>query len=142
MSLPREHIDCPSMAVANEIRQRYPDLLVPEDDERSTTVTVSGDALDEWLDDIGWIAYREDRLEGSKTGQAKLSPGERECIDFQKTNVPHAASCKAIAASNGVDDWLAYYDPSLSVDEHREIYSRGQAGETTLRRLVTEPAMD
>lgn len=35
---------------------------------------------------------------------------------------------KAIFADEGVDDWTAWYDPELTVDEHREVAARAATG--------------
>jgi len=45
-------------------------------------------------------------------------------IDFSKgrASVPHARAVKAIAREQGIDDWLAHYDPTLGIDEHRSTF--------------------
>lgn len=61
---------------------------------------------------------------GGRGGQAELTDHERESIGFSRTTVPHARSVKGLMIEQGVDDWLAYYDHMLSVDEYREIAER------------------
>jgi len=41
-----------------------------------------------------------------------------------------------------VDDWLAFYDPSLTVDEHREVYEQAAQEDRGRRREDTESAVE
>lgn len=120
--LPRVRIECATMRAASEIRMRYRDCCAESDDKRSKTVIVSGDILDSWLQDM--VAIDEDHKIQDSTGQAELTSYERKKLDFSRTNIFHARSCKAIAIENEVTEWLDYYDVTLTVDEHREVYAR------------------
>lgn len=62
--------------------------------------------------------------QNNSTGQVPLSDHEREEIDFSnaRASVPHARAVKAIAREQGIDDWLAHYDPTPEVDEHRSTF--------------------
>lgn len=133
-NLPRERIVCDRKATADAIRAEWPDALVPEDDGRKMTVVVSGDALDEWINSMRLMAD-EDEVE--TFGQEPLTDSEKARLDFGRTNVFHARSCKAIALAMGVEDWLARYDHRLTVDEHREVYRRAVArpSEMTMREF-------
>lgn len=132
--LPREVIDADSKLAADEIREQWPDAVVPEDDGRRKRVTVSGDVRDEWL----WEMERLGTVDDPPSyGQRRLTDYERLRIDFTETNVFHARSCKAIACGLDVDDWLAHYDPKLTVDEHHEVYERAAGRPETLRRMAT-----
>ena len=132
--LRRYVIECDTLAAANDVRDRWPDAVVPADDRRSKRVTISGDVLDKWR-------YAMERLgtvdEPESFGQRSLTDAERWRIDFTETNVFHARSCKAIGCGLDVDDWLAHYDPTLTVDEHRDVYERAAGRAPTLRRMQT-----
>jgi hypothetical protein len=121
MNRSEHRIDCPTLASARAIREKYRDLLADSDDARTTVVHVTSWALDHWVDDMRRIAA-EDRDANETYGQARLTRHERSRLDFSETNLFHARSCKAIAVERGVGDWLAYYDPTLTVDEHRDVY--------------------
>ena len=118
--LPRVRFECRTLADAARIRERYVDCCVAADDGRSKTVIVSGDALDSWLREMEQIANSKPPMTYS---QLPLSRSESRRIDFSRTNTFHARSCKGIAAEHDVGDWLAYYDHTLTVDEHKEIYA-------------------
>ncbi|WP_336001442.1 hypothetical protein [Halorientalis halophila] len=79
---------------------------------------------------------------GEGAGQIPLTDHEKGEIDFSngRANVMHARSTKGIARSEGVDDWLAYYDPQATVDEHREIMAQAATEGGGKRREDTETA--
>jgi hypothetical protein len=110
-----------SKAAADQYRDDHEEYICPvDDDRRLKTVAFVGDTP-EWLLDQARLDAEEGRAErAASAGQATLTEAERDDIDFSKgrANVPHARAVKGIAADHGVDDWLAYYDPSLTVDEH------------------------
>jgi hypothetical protein len=84
----------------------------------------------DWLLEQAELEAMETRGEADQsTGQIPLSDHERDEIDFSKAraSVPHARAVKAIAAEQGIDDWLAHYDPTLTVDEHRSTLEEIQA---------------
>ncbi|WP_435349010.1 hypothetical protein [Haloarchaeobius sp. HRN-SO-5] len=105
---------------AKAFRNDHEDHLCPDDDKRQKTVTLVSDAPERVLTQaaIQSASSRGDR--GSRGGQIELTDHEKRELDFTRTNVPHARSVKGIAAEAGVDDWLAFYDHTLTVDEHRE----------------------
>lgn len=132
--IPRYRIECDSLAAARDVRRQWPDAVVDADDGRRKTVVVSGDVRDQWR-------YAMERLgtvnEPESFGQRSLTEGEKWRLDFTETNVFHARSCKAIARGLDVDDWLAWYDPQCTVDEHRDIYERAAGRAPTLREMAT-----
>lgn len=107
------------LAIASDIRDEYADHIAADDDARTKTVRFEGDTPDHVLDVVGAKAA-DSRTLKDKYGQLPVGDG------FE--NVPHARSCKAIAVAEGVDNWLDYYDPQLSVDEHIQIY-RNRSGD-------------
>jgi len=109
---------------ADKYREEHEEFLCSEDDARLKTVRFSSDAP-EWLIEQAQLEAMESRGEQEQsTGQVPLSDHERGEIDFSKAraSVPHARAVKAIAREQGIDDWLAHYDPTLGVDEHRSTF--------------------
>ncbi|WEL29813.1 hypothetical protein [Haloferax volcanii] len=129
-------ITCRHKATADTIRQEWPDAVVDGvDDARRAAVTVSGDCLDRWIAEMVSEAASDYRDEESRYGQASLTDFEKRCLDFTRSNVFHARSVKAIAEGNGVGDWLAHYDPELTVDEHRDLLESVAGRGVTMREL-------
>lgn len=116
-------VEFASKETADHYRDRYEEFLCPDDDARLKTVTFASDVPDHVLEEAERDAFQGKEERSTGPGQIPLSGHEKSQIDFGKgrANVPHARSVKAIAAEKGVDDWISYFDPSLTVDEHREI---------------------
>ncbi len=139
-------VEFPSGAkdVADSYREEYPDHICPDDDARLLTVTFRSDAPD-WLLEEARRDAADARGERADTaGQVALSDHEKRDIDFSEANasVPHARAVKGIAASEGVDDWLAHYDTSLTVDEHREVMERAAREGRGGRRMDNEDSAE
>ena len=115
-------IEFGSKAAADSVREQFESDLCPDDDKRLKTVRFVSDVPADVIEraEIQAADSLDDRSSGP--GQTELTASERDRIDFSegRASVPHARSVKGIAIDNGVDDWLAYYDPQLTVDEHRE----------------------
>lgn len=133
-----------SRSAANEARDQWPDQLCSDDDRRLKTVTFAGDTPDDVLDQARRQADDSRDQGGAGAGQVPLTDHERGDIDFSegRASVPHARSVKGIAASEGVSDWLAYYDQSLTVDEHREVMERAATEGGGKQQEDTESATD
>lgn len=118
--------------------------MCPDDDRRLKTVRFQSDTPQDVLDQARLDA--EDSLadQESGTGQAPLTDAEQERIDWSegRANVPHARSVKALAGEKGVSDWTAYYDPTLTVDEHREVMDRAAKEGGGKRREDTETSTE
>jgi hypothetical protein len=119
-----ESVACSTLAAAERIRCEYGDCVIPRDDAREMTVWYCGDAPGSARRSIERLAYESQQRAEACFGQTPLTRFERGRIAFERTNVFHARACKAIAIECGVEDWLAFYDHTLSVDEHIEIYQR------------------
>ncbi|WP_435332850.1 hypothetical protein [Haloarchaeobius sp. TZWWS8] len=119
-----------SLADASVFRDDHEEYLCPDDDRRKLTVTLVSDLPDRVLDEAA-VASAVSREDHNGVGQLALTDGERDRIDFSKAraSVPHAQAVKAIATDQGVDDWLSYYDVTLSVDEHRGVMERASRDE-------------
>lgn len=124
-------IEFATLADANRVRWEFSDCVISQDDARKKTISYCGDAPVRVREAIERIAYHSfENNDGF--GQTPLTAFERHKIDFSRTNVFHARSCKAISVEFCVDDWLARYDWTLNVSEHVEIYRRsGQPTATT-----------
>jgi len=136
-----ERIEYGTKAAADAARDRHSEHLCPiDDDRRLKTVAYASDTPQSVLDTERLEAAdgRGERSDGP--GQVPLSDGEKDRIDFSgdRANVPHARAVKGIAQAEGVEDWVAFYDPSLTVDEHREVMER--AGRESGKRGADETA--
>lgn len=131
-------------AVANDARDELPEgALTGEYDRRHSTIEVRTDRLEETtLDRVTGMAADSKAYEEEKAGQVELSRRERNQIDFTETSVPHARSVKAIMLEAGVDDWAAMYDPTLTVDEHRNLAARASRDEQGRRMDAGESAVE
>lgn len=108
------------LELAREARKVASEWLADSDDRRRTVVEVERTVPSDVRELLEW---REHRATPSRAfGQAPLSEQERRNIDFTETNVFHARSCKAIGLELGVSDWIAYYDTTLTVDEHFDVF--------------------
>jgi hypothetical protein len=114
--------------VADDIRSEHEDYLCSLDDRRLKTVRFVQDTPDEVLEDARAAAVetRADKTKDSY-GQMGLTEREKGEIDFSENSVFHARTAKAIAAGEGVSNWLDYYDPTLTTDEHIEVYKNAEA---------------
>lgn len=135
-SLEPETVSAPRLDVAETIRQKFPDCLHETDHAGRCTVKLSADTPEYCLAEIGQIARRGQQREENKYGQIPLEKHERRELDFSKAPVVHARSCKAIGRGKGVDDWLAYYDPTLPVEAHHDIYNREGGTDVELRGMT------
>jgi len=129
---------------ADQFREDHEEWLCPiDDDKRQKTVAIVSDAPDHVVEraEVEAASGRSER--SGDGGQVPLTDSERDRIDFSegRASVPHARSVKGLARSEGVDDWLAYYDAQLTVDEHRDVMEQaGQEGGG--RRLDEDDSAD
>jgi hypothetical protein len=139
-----QRIEFGSKAAADSFRDEYDQWVCPvDDDRRLKTVAFKSDTPESVIEraEIEAAAGRGERESDGK--QVPLTESERDRLDFGKesVNVPWARSIKGIARSEGVDDWLAHVDSSLTVDEHRDIMQRA-AREDRGQRLDAEESAD
>ncbi|MDZ7689255.1 MAG: hypothetical protein U5J64_11210 [Halobacteriales archaeon] len=113
---------------ADAFRDDHAEHLHPNDDARSKTVFFDEDTPDNVLEEARKQAVetRADKTKDSY-GQAKLTEREKGEIDFSETSLFHAQTVKAIAAGEGVSNWLDYYDRTLTADEHIDIMQNAKA---------------
>lgn len=126
-------------SAANEARDVLPDdALTGGYDRRHKTVEIRTDAVDErTLNRVSGMAADSKAHEEQKAGQVELDRRERNELDFTETSVPEARSVKGVMLAEGVDDWMAHFDPTLTVDEHRDIAKRA-ARDDEGKRMDTE----
>lgn len=110
--------------LAREARRVASEWLADDDDARRTRVVVERSIPHDVRDLLEWREYRA--MPDRRCGQIPLTEGERSRLDFTRTNVFHARSCKAIADEMEVSDWLSYYDHTLTVDEHYDVYEHAR----------------
>ncbi|ELY99465.1 hypothetical protein [Natrialba asiatica] len=137
-----ERIEFGSKAAADQFRDEYADHLCADDDRRLKTVAISSDAPNYVLE-TATIEASDSQADRDGSGQLPLEDHEIESIDWSKgrANVPWARSVKAVMRDEGVDDWLAFLDPSLTVDEHRDVAKRATRDERG-DRLDSESDVD
>lgn len=110
-------------AAADRYREDHAEYICSmEDDKRQKTVYFVDDTP-EWLIEQAEGEALAGQAEQEATGQKPLTDAERDRLNFSRdgNNVPKARAVKGIAQKHGVDDWLAYYDHTLTVDEHRSV---------------------
>ncbi|WP_254544102.1 hypothetical protein [Halomarina pelagica] len=119
-------VEFSSRDAASTIRTnpKFRGFLADADDARTTTVLLKETTPAPAVSEIEGEAADSRAYRADQYGQVDLTAEERKRIDFTRTNVPTARSAKAIAQGKGVDDWLAYFDPELTVDEHRDVFER------------------
>ncbi|WBE14021.1 structural protein VP2 [Saline Natrinema sp. J7-1 virus 1] len=137
-----ERFEFATKKAADLFREENEEYLCSDDDRRLKTVALSSDTPERVLEEAA-IETAATRAERDGTSQQPLEEDERDAIDFSKgrASVPWARSIKAIMRAEGVDDWLAYVDPTLSVDEHREVAKRAAHDEQG-DRLDAEDSVD
>jgi len=114
-------IEFGSKAAADRAREEHDQHLCSEDDRRLKTVAFASSLPDTTLDQLE-AGAQTGRIEGeSGPGQAELTSSEKSRVGpFEgSNNYRKATAVKALLTANGVSDWTVYYDPTLSVDEHR-----------------------
>lgn len=117
-----ETVEFGSLVEANAMRDQLPDeALAEDDDRRSKTLKLSPEASRSDRTRAAGAAADSRAHLADQHGQEDLTNAEKRELDFRRTNVMHARSAKAVLRGEGVDDWLAFYDPELTVDEHREL---------------------
>lgn len=118
---------------------KYRAFLKQSDDGRETTLRLKENTPKPALQTIRGEAAESRQHEREQGGQIELSRRERKAIDFSKpdVNVPKARSIKGIAANEGVDDWMAFSDLELTVDENRSVLKRGKRDERGQRMDAT-----
>jgi hypothetical protein len=132
-----------SKAEADAFRDEHANAVAEGDDRRLKTVALVEDAPQRVLDEaaVRAGAGRADR--GGRGGQIELTDVEKERVGpFDgSNNYRKAAAVKGLMRDAGVDDWSSFYDPMLSVDEHREIAERA-AREEGGQRMDAETDVD
>ncbi|DAC85294.1 putative viral structural protein [Haloterrigena jeotgali icosahedral virus 1] len=133
-----ERFEFATKQAADLFREENEEYLCSDDDRRLKTVALSSDTPERVLEEAA-IETAVTRAERDGTSQLPLEEDERDAIDFSegRASVPWARSIKAIMRAEGVDDWLSHLDPTLSVDEHREVAKASgsrRAGRSPRRR--------
>ncbi|MFT4921039.1 MAG: hypothetical protein ACI8XM_000232 [Haloarculaceae archaeon] len=117
-------IEFGTRAEANEARDLVGDEhLTGRYVRRYATIEVADDAPDDLVADLEARAAESRAEKEAGSGQADLTRAERNHFDLSRDglNVPKLRSIKAVMADEGVSDWRAHVDPTLSVDEHRQV---------------------
>ena len=141
-----ERIEYGSKDAADAARDEFSDHLCTDDDKRLKTVAFAESGTPDDVLEAARRQAEDSKDDGSDNGggQPPLSDSEKDKIDFSKgrANTLHARSAKGIALNEGVEDWTSYYDPTLTVDEHREVMDRAgrESGSRTAEDSVEEKA--
>jgi len=114
--------------VADSYRDEHEEYLFDEDDRRRNTVLFAASTPDDVVEEVR-AAATETRADKTKDsyGQTELTEREKSELDFSETDIFTARTAKAIAAGEGVSNWLDYYDSTLTTDEHIEAYRNAEA---------------
>jgi len=136
-------IEYGSKDAADAARDRHREYLYSDDDRRLLTVAYSDADTPDHVLDAERLEAADSRGESAEgAGQVPLSDNERDQIDFsrKRANIPHAKAVKGIAQSEGVEDWVSYYDGTLTVDEHREVMADAsrESGKRTEEETIDE----
>lgn len=117
-------IEFGSRGEANDVRDTVgEEHLTGRFDRRYRTIEVTDDAPDDLLEELEARAAESRANQEAGPGQADLTRAERNHFDMSREglNVPKLRSIKAVMLDAGVSDWRAHVDPTLSVDEHRQV---------------------
>ena len=105
-------------------------MLAPTDDRRSKTIKLNDEEASRAIKTrVNGLAADSRERETYQHGQEALTRAEKRNLDFSETNVFHARTAKAILQGEGVDDWLAYYDQTLTLSEHVEVAQNARQDE-------------
>ncbi|MFC7204736.1 hypothetical protein ACFQJC_14545 [Haloferax namakaokahaiae] len=103
---------------ADQFREELAEYVADSDDKRLKRV-VFEDSLPSIPRDRINAAIASTEAETGTTDTVPLTRAEKRQIDFSQVPYVRAKAIKNVLLKAGVDDWLAYFDPTLSVDEHR-----------------------
>lgn len=75
-----------------------------------------------------------------KMGQERLTKHEKRQYSWsgrptESPNIIEAQCVKAAAIHFGIDDWMAYWDPELTIDENIQIMAKNGSQGPTAREL-------
>lgn len=115
-------IEFGSRKAANETRNRVEQYLSRTDDRRETTVRLQSSAPDSIMERVKEAAFesREQRSKGA--GKADLGTNEQKSLKRQHDTFNwqqhgfEAMSVKAAVQSEGVTEWMDYYEPGEGVE--------------------------
>lgn len=123
-----EFIEFGSKAAADDFRKEFEEYVCPVDDDRRLKRVAVVSDTPEWLLEQARVqagAGRAERAGGS--GLSQLTDHEKDRVGpFDApgeggNQYGKASAVKALMRAAGVDDWTSFYDPKLTVDEHREV---------------------
>lgn len=112
------------LSEANEWRDSNSQHLHRSDTRRTKTVSLVPTVADDIKQDAEEAALISKGDETKSYGQSKLTDAERKQLQDRdnwawSTNGFQAQAVKAMMRAEGVDDWISFYDPNLTTDEHR-----------------------
>lgn len=118
---------------AERARSEFEDYLSGEPDRRTKSVEFEADAPERVFEQaMGRAAETKVERETGLPG-VDLSEQEKKKIDYSEVNPIKARHAKATALEKGVTDFTSFFDPTLSLSEHEEVFE--QASRETSRRV-------
>jgi hypothetical protein len=119
-----DKIEFGDLESARQIRQsgRFTEYLSPEDDGRKKVVKIRSDMPPALRQRLEGEAADSRKFRAFEFGQEPLTRQEKQDIDFNQTDIFTARSAKAVAVARGVDDFTAFFDPTLTVSENKQIF--------------------
>lgn len=126
-----------SKKAANKVRDEVAQHVSPSDDRRQKTVQLKASTPDSIVERVREKALGSRKQQAKGAGKAKLSKGEQDSLKKQHGTFSwrqhgfEAMSAKAALQSEGVNEWMDYYEPGEGVDSAmRKVRSKkGQAGQ-------------
>ena len=137
-------IEFGSKQTADRYREEHSEDVCPVDDDRRLKRVAFVSDAPGWLIEQAEVEAASGRSERANSGgQTELTKGEKDRLGpfTGQNNYRLAAAVKGVLLDAGVDDWTAHHDPTLSVDEHRDVAERA-AREGGGRRLDAEDSTD
>jgi len=119
-------------SAADDARDAYREHLHSEDDRRLKTVRFTDELPAEDERELETQAAADRAEKQASYRQTDLTRGEKQRFDLSRDglNVFKLRSIKGMAQAEGLEDWTAHVDPTLTTSEHKEVIERAAQQQT------------